>query len=66
MVFHTKKNQKNENILKSFIMRRRRTSVVPEIRILAPSLERGLDESSQKYRSKDALDDIRYIHCVTL
>lgn len=34
-------------------MRRRRASIVPEIRIMAPSLERGLDESSQKYYDSD-------------
>lgn len=29
--------------------RRRRGSLVPEIRVLAPSLERGLDDSHQQY-----------------
>lgn len=40
---------------------RRRPSVVPEIRVVAPSLERGLDESSQK--SDQTLTDFVESEC---
>lgn len=45
-------------------MRRRRTSIVPAIRIMAPSLERGLDESSRNYESD--VSSIRYINEINI
>ncbi|XP_037048036.1 piezo-type mechanosensitive ion channel component isoform X2 [Bradysia coprophila] len=53
-MFSTKKEEKSPE-------EERRTSVVPEIRILAPSLERGLDDSLHKYPSKDDTDSIKDI-----
>lgn len=35
--------------IKCTVMYRRRTSVIPEIRVLAPSLERGLDDTWPEY-----------------
>lgn len=45
------------------VVYRRRTSIIPEIRVLAPSLERGLDDSlSLRSQSPDITNSPSLVH----